>query len=274
MTPSQLAFVRRPHPPVATVAAVVGLVAAAAWFLVGRQVARDAAERERAAAVERGVNLVTLVRHLAQERVENSARRLSEDTRLKAALATPDIDRTTLLDLLGELHQLDPAQVFAVLTPAGRVRAVLGAPELDGVDLASSAAVTDALARPGAALGAWVAGQRILEVAVASVRVGGAPVGLVLTGVRLVDDDLHLAAQGAGVHVGLLLGDQVAWTSAPGADDAWASAAARDVPVNETAKYVVTAAPQLPGYLPALGWAVLVGTLVFATLAFWRGGAS
>lgn len=274
MTPSQLALVRRPHPPVATVAAVVGLVAAAAWFVTGHQLAKSAAERQRAAAVERGANLVTLVRHLAQERVENGARLLAEDTRLRAALASPDIDRTTLLDLLGELHQLDPQQVFAVLTPRGRVRAVLGAPELDGVDLGSSAAVTAALAQPGAALGAWVEGQRILEVAVAAVRVGGVPVGLVLTGVRLVDDDLHLAAQGAGVHVALLLGDQLAWTSAPGADDAWSGPGTRALPVNDTARYVVTAAAQTPAYLPALGWAVLVGTLVFATLAFWRGGAS
>jgi hypothetical protein len=273
MNPSQLALVKRSRPPVATVAAVVGLVAAAAWFVSARQVAQASAVRQQQATVDHGVELVGVLRRLAQERATASARLLAEDPRLTAALAVPELDRTTLLDLLGDLHQVDPELVLAVLTPDGRVRAVLGAPELDGVDLGTSAAVKAARVQRGAAAGAWLVGGRVAEVAVAAVRVDEAAVGLVLTGVQLSDDDLHRAAQAAGVHLALLVGDAPAWSSAPGADDDWRAAGVHSVEVNDSARYAVTAAARTPEYLVGFAWAVPIGVLLFATLAFWRGGA-
>jgi hypothetical protein len=273
MNPSQLALPRRKRPPVASVAAVVGLVAAAAWFVSARQVANAAALRQQQATVDRGVELVGVLRRLAQERAAASARLLAEDPRLTAALAVPELDRTTLLDLLGDLHQVDEQLVLAVLTPTGRVRAVLGAPELDGVDLGTSAAVKTAASQRRASAGAWLVGGRVAEVAVAAVRVDDATVGLVLAGVQLSDDDLHGAAQAAGVHLALLVGDAPAWSSAPGADDDWTAPGVRRVEVNESVHYAVTAAVRTPEYLVAFAWAVPLGVLLFATLAFWRGGA-
>ncbi|GMU60575.1 MAG: hypothetical protein AMXMBFR34_23380 [Myxococcaceae bacterium] len=274
MNPSQLTLSRRSRPPVAEVAAVIGMVAAAAWFVAVRQVAHAAAVEQQEAAVYRGAELISLLRRLAQERATQQALLLSEDTRLKAALAVPEVDRLTLLDLLQDIRRLDEKQVLGVLSPTGRVRAVLGAPALEGMDLGTSAAVKSALASAGPSQGAWLLDERVLEVGVAAVRVDEVPVGLVLTGAQLSDDELHLAAQGAGVQVALVLGGHPAWRSAPLPDEAWASPRTRQVEVNESAHYVVAATPRTPEHLMVFAWAVPIGVLLFATLAFWRGGGS
>lgn len=274
MSSSLVTSLRRTRSPLPAIAATIGMTAAAAWFVAARQVAQAESLAQQEAAIEQGAKLVALLRQTASDRARANAQLLAEDTRLKAALSVPELDRRTLLDLLQDLKKLDDQETFAVLSPAGRVRAVLGAPQLEGVDLGTSAAVKSALAQPGAATGAWLVDGRVLELGVAAVRVDETPVGMLAIGLRVSDDALTTAARAARVNLALVVGDKPVWASAKVAEETWTSPRAKSIEVSELARYVVAADAETPEYLVAFAWAVPIGVLLFATLAFWRGGAT
>jgi hypothetical protein len=136
MSTATFASVRRAR--LYSAAAVLGVVLAVGWFIAVRSVSNAAATTERAAKVEKGAKLVALLRHTAQDRVKTGAQVLAQDTRMQAAVGQAEMDRLTINDLLQDLQKLDPQEVFALLTPNGKVIAALGAKQMEGLDLSSS----------------------------------------------------------------------------------------------------------------------------------------
>lgn len=255
-----------------SIAAVLGVLAAVGWFAAVRVLAGDVADAAQAARVAKGAQLVTLLRETAQRRVKTSAQVLAQDTRLQAAVGLADLDKLTVNDLLQDLQALDPDGLFALFDPAGRVIAALGARQMEGLDLSSSSAVKAALAQDASATGVWLVDERVVELAVSPIRVGERLAGLLAVGVRVEDAALATAAQAAGVQLALQVEGHPVWTSASVPESTWRTAPVGTVAVSDAARYLVAAPRTEDNTLYLLSWAVPMLALLFAALAFWRGG--
>ncbi|MFT3841597.1 MAG: cache domain-containing protein [Myxococcaceae bacterium] len=258
------------------IAAVVGLLAAAGWVMAMRQARQQQQRAQQSEAMERAGVLVELLRESTQKRVAADAQMLAQDPRLQSTLAVSNVDDATILDILQDLQKLNGEALFAVLTPTGTVRVVLGAPKIKGLDLSTSSVVKRALAQDTAALGTWLVDDRVEEVAVMAVRAGDRPVALLAIGARLDDQQLSKLAKGAGVHLALMVEDKPVWSDAtmPGA---WTGPNTARFEVNGSippAQFIAAPLPPAPDNSDALIWMVPGLAVVFAVLAFWRGGAS
>lgn len=258
------------------IAAVVGLLAAAGWVMAMRQARQIQMRAQQSEAMERAGVLVELLRESTQKRVAADAQMLAQDPRLQSTLAVSNVDDATILDILQDLQKLNGEALFAVLTPTGTVRVVLGAPKIKGLDLSTSSVVKRALAQDTAALGTWLIDDRVEEVAVMAVRAGDRPVALLAIGARLDDQQLSKLAKGAGVHLALMVEDKPVWSDAtmPGA---WSGPNTARFEVNGSippAQFIAAPVPPAPDNSDALIWMVPGLAVVFAVLAFWRGGAS
>jgi len=258
------------------IAAIVGLLAAAGWVWAMRQAHQGQLRAQQSQALERTGVLVELLRESTQKRVAADAQMLAQDPRLQSTLAVSNVDDATILDILQDLQKLNGEALFAVLTPSGMVRVVLGAPKMQGLDLSTSSVVKRALSQETAALGTWLVDDRVEEVAVIAVRAGDRPVALLAIGARLDDQQLAKLARGAGVHLALMVEDKPAWSDAtmPGA---WTGPNTARYEVKGSippAQFIAAALPPVPDNSDALIWMVPGLAVVFAVLAFWRGGAS
>ena len=271
MTTATFAAVRRGR--FYSAAAIVGVALAVGWFFAVRAVIGASAAAERVAKVERGAKLVALLRHTAQDRVRTGAQVLAQDTRLQASVAQAEGDRLTVNDLLEDLQRLDPQELFALLSANGRVIAALGAKQLEGLDLSTSAAVKAALNQEAAATGVWLVDNRVVELAVSPIRAGDRRVGLLAVGVRVEDAALASAADAAGVQIALLVEGKPVWASAAVPESTWHLEPVKELEVNDSARYVVAAPTPADGPLVALIWAVPTLGLLFALVGFWRGGS-
>jgi hypothetical protein len=260
---------------VPTVSAVIGLLIAAGWFLTARQIAATSRRAHQSAALERTSDLVDLLRQLTQARVKADAQLLAEDPRLKSTLSAANVDEATILDILQDLQKLNGQGLIAVLSATGRVDVVLGAAKLKGLDLSTSAVVKAALGQEGAALGTWMVDDRIEEIAVTAVRTGDRVVALLVIGARLEDAALARAAKASGSHLGLLVEERTVWSDEPLPDATWQANDAQRIEVKGStppARYVAVSIPA-EEELGRLTWAVPLAALLFAVLAFWRGGS-
>lgn len=130
---------------------------------------------------------------------------LSEDARIRAMVLTPTFDRTTALDLLGDIENTSGAGVVAMLDSAGVVRAVVGAPEMDQIDLGTSALVKEALQRPAARL--WAFGGDVGVLAAAPVVLDQRVHALFLLGFALEDTVLADIQRTLGATGAIFVGD-------------------------------------------------------------------
>jgi hypothetical protein len=167
---------------VAAVVAILGV----GWFVAAQRVLLGGAGPS---LEQRSVNEAAAVleyhRSLVQAHLRAECQLLSEDPRLKSTLAVPNIDEGTISDVLGDLKTQSGLKLIAALTPQARVRAVLGGDQYRGLDLSTSSVVKDATANEGAVPGTWVAGDRLVDVGVAALRVGDRIVGYLVIGATL-----------------------------------------------------------------------------------------
>ncbi len=258
----------------ATMGAAVGLIAATGWFFAVRQLSHSEQYTQQAHALVRAAQLVDLLRTSAQDRVKGDAQLLAEDPRLKSTLSAANVDDATILDILQDLQTLNGQPVFAVLSASGRVKVVIGAPKLKGLDLSSSSVVKAALAQEGAAIGVWWVEDRIAEIAVSAVRIGERTVGLLVIGNLVPDAALGKAAQSAGVHLSLMADERLVWSDTAMPAASWASDVQRlDVKGSVPPGRFLTRPIDVEDATGRLAFAVPLVALLFAVLAFWRGGA-
>jgi|GEM_PF-2547994 len=259
---------------VSTAGAILGLVLALAWFVAVRQQSRSEKAAANADSLERAEGLIALLRQAAQDRVKGAAQLLAEDPRLKSTLSVADVDDATILDVLQDVQKLNGLPMYAVLSSAGRVKVVLGATKLKGLDLSTSAVVKAAMSQEGAATGVWLVDDRVIEVAAVAVRIGDRVVALLVLGSQVGDVALAKAAEGSGVHLALTIDDRLAWADSTSASSTW-SGDVRRIEVKDAvppAKFI--AVPKdMDEATWRLAYLVPLFALLFAVLAFWRGGA-
>lgn len=132
---------------------------------------------------------------------------LSEDARVRAMVLTPTFDRATVLDLLADLKRASNAGVMALLDDAGRVRAVVGAPELDRLDLGGSSLVAQALEKPSAQV--WAFDDTVGVLAVSPVRVDERLLAFFMMGIEIDDGVLQSIERTLGATGAVFVGERM-----------------------------------------------------------------
>lgn len=179
----------------------------------------------------------------------------SEEPRLKAVVASEDIEHATVYDVALELQRAMGSDLFLMLDPAGRLLADVADAEAQGFDLRSIPVVAEALDR-GAGEGIVVVGEQAYQVAARMLKFGDTVVGGVAVGYSIdgrVAESIHRQT-GATVVV-LLDGRAIAGASvdAKVLDSAAATAATLNVDgtIAEItvagARWMAVARP-MPGY--------------------------
>ena len=203
-------------------AALLALAAASAFAvqkqLQGLTQELDGKSLERAAAL--------LDRTIEQQKADLLAEVsvLSEDTRVRTTVMTPEFNEATVRDVLEDLRRASGAAVMAVLDVRGKVQAVTGSESLRGMDLGASPLIAQALDR--AATHVWTFPEEVLVVGLAPVRSGGQVAAIFLTGYHLGEQTLAPIERVLGVAGAVVIRDRVAATSSRSPDTAAAVAAA------------------------------------------------
>jgi hypothetical protein len=141
----------------------------------------------------------------------SEVRVLSEDTRVRSTVMTPDFDEATVKDVLEDLKKASGASVLAVLDVNGKVRAVTGAQGLHHVDLGSTPVVKAAMEQASANV--WTFPEQVVVIAVAPVRTGGETSALFLMGYEIGAQALARIGSTHGVAGAVLIRDRVAAAS-------------------------------------------------------------
>jgi hypothetical protein len=131
---------------------------------------------------------------------------LSEDARIRAMVLTP-FDQPTALDLLGDLKATSGASVVAMLDSGGTVRAVVGAPEMDQLDLGTSSLVEEALEKPSARL--WAFANKVGVLAATPVRLDRQVRALFMMGFEMDDALLEDIERTLGATGAVFVGDGI-----------------------------------------------------------------
>jgi len=166
---------------VAALVAIFGM----GWFVAAQRMLGSAGPPLEQRSVDEAAAVLQYHRQLIQAHLRAECQLLSEDPRLKSTLSVPNIDEGTISDVLADLRTQSGLKLIATLTPQARVRAVLGGDQYRGLDLSTSSVVKEAAASEGAVPGTWVAGDRLVDVGVAALRVGDRTVGYLVIGATL-----------------------------------------------------------------------------------------
>lgn len=191
----------------------ISVAAAAGWFALARRQIMEDAKVAAQDSVTRAEGFLQQHREVLHTHLTTECQLLSEDPRLKSTLGTPGIDSGTILDILKDLHRLSGIELIAVLSPAGRVEAVIGAEQYAGLDLSTSAGVKQARSRDGVALVNWVDGERVFEVGIVALRLGPRVLGYLVLGGPLDRQVLDKVASLTGASVALAVENKVVNTS-------------------------------------------------------------
>lgn len=150
---------------------------------------------------------------------------LAEDARLRAMVLTPDFDQATAIDLLTDIKSTARASVVAVLDSSGTVRSVIGAAELNQVNLGTSSLFKAALEQSTSQV--WVFGNKAGVLAAAPVALGRQVRAVFLMGFAIESELLAKIDDTLGTSSAIFVGGgQVAASRAqPNLTEALASAA-------------------------------------------------
>ena len=190
--------------------AVVLLGAAAMWTYVAQQLMTTSVAAENEPYLDRGHALFDVLRQRTQEALRAQCRVLVEDPRLKSTLSTEGIDTATVTDILGDLARLRHAGMLVVLSTDGHVFAEANADELRGLDLSASNVVKSAQLSNEAVVGSWVIGGKLIDVSTMAMRFNATVIGYLVVGQAVDQSLVKNAAEGAGVDLGLVIGNDVA----------------------------------------------------------------
>lgn len=205
----------------------------------------NAIDHERLAAAS---HMFDQAQASAHHLLESQAAVIANDGRIRATLATPDIDAATLRDLLDDVRASSGAGLLAILAPEGVVRAASGDQALEGMDLSSAQVVARLLNGDDAAGGTWTYGKSAMNVGAARVRLGPLLAGVLLIGHTIPAETFTTIESAVAVHGALVIGQDVAVRSqhAPdaervravlgGASDSTYAHATRDLSVGSAAR--------------------------------------
>jgi len=141
------------------------------------------------------------------EQLASTVSVLSEDARVRAMVLTPTFDRATVLDLLSDLKTASNVGVLALLDADGAVSAVVGAPELDRLDLGTSSLVQRSLQAPSSQV--WAFDDKAGVLAVSPVRVDDRVRAFFLMGIELEDSLLQTIERTLGATGAIFVGERL-----------------------------------------------------------------
>ncbi|NVB80312.1 MAG: hypothetical protein HOV81_18100 [Kofleriaceae bacterium] len=208
-----------------TVIVVLTVGLAATWSLVAQRELATAIAHTRVDELARVKVAFEAARARTHASLKAHCQMLAEDPRLKATLATENMNAETVDDILADLSKLRGGGVFMVLTPEGRVFAESGAKELRGLDLSASSVVKRAEAQSTAAVGAWVLGGKAMDLSIMAIRYGESLIAYLVVGQAITDADLKELGAQCDCDVATSLGGKV--EAASTSDEAMRSALER-----------------------------------------------
>jgi hypothetical protein len=183
----------------------LALLLAAGWFVAARTTFDSGVQAQLSEHLRGSERFFTRELALRQQRLQAECRLMTEDPRLKSALAIQGMDRATLDDILMEMRKQSSADVLAVLTPDARVQASQGFESLPGLDLSSAALIRTARDSGDAVAGNWVLGEQLFDVGIRAIRVGDQIVAYLVLGSRLTQASMEALHEATGSGAALLI---------------------------------------------------------------------
>lgn len=194
---------------------LLSVLLAVGWF-VGVRGAMDKGLNALLEADVRGAeHLFTQDRASRQQRLQAECRLMSEDPRLKSALATEGMDRATVEDILVGLRKQSSAEVLAVLDPSARVMASEGDSSLNGLDLSSAAVVRAAQQGTDAAASSWVLGDKLFDVAARALRFGDTTIAYLVLATPVTSSTMENLHSATGTGASLLISGRASHSFPP-----------------------------------------------------------
>ncbi len=200
---------RRPDKLPAIILSMATLAMVSAGLFVAHRGLVEQADRPASVAVAAAQRVFARENNLTQRSLQSQAAVVADDARIRAALATPEIDAATLIDLLGDLKTNTTGTILAILSQEGVVRAAVGDAELQGLDLAGTRIVQACVgADNGAASAVWTYNSAVMHVGAAQVRLGPVRAGMLLIAEPIVADDFAGLESALGVYGAMVVGDR------------------------------------------------------------------
>jgi hypothetical protein len=192
------------------VAALLALMVGVAGLgaVVAQRQLKAAMAAENRSRLDAAKGVFDLLRTRALEDMRGQGRILVEDPRLKSTLNTEGIDEATVADILRDLGRLRGAGMLVVLTPAGRVFAEAGAPELRGLDLSASSVVKKSQQARDAVVGSWVIGNKIFDLSITAIQFESNVIAYLVVGQTIDQALLKSLGTTTGVGVGIAIGTE------------------------------------------------------------------
>jgi Double sensory domain of two-component sensor kinase len=141
-----------------------------------------------------------------QKHLKSAIAVLSEDTRIRAMVLTP-FDQATVVDLLTDLKATSGASMVAMLDSGGTVRAVVGASEMDQLDLGTSTLIQSALEKPSAQL--WIFANMVGVLSATAVRLDNQVRALFIMGFQVDSALLGDIQRSVGATGAIFVGDTI-----------------------------------------------------------------
>jgi hypothetical protein len=202
---------QRGIPAAAWLAAVALLaLAAAGAFASQRELQSLTAEVDEKNLARAGLLLARTIEQRSADLL-SEVRVLSEDTRVRTTVMTPEFNEATVRDVLEDLRRASGSSVLAVLDVRGRVQAVAGQSSLKGMDLGASPLIAQALEKPVANV--WTFPGQVLVIGLAAVRAAGQVTALFLVGEEIGESTLSSIETALGVAGAVVIRDKMAAAS-------------------------------------------------------------
>ncbi len=174
----------------------------------------DRNTRDRVAAESVRSRDVTLDLHANRATLHRQeCRVVAEEPRLKAVVATEDVERDTIVDAVRDLAATLRAGVFVIVDADGNLIADSADPKASGFALGDRPVVRDALAK-GEQSGVWLADGKVYQVSGCRLAFGARVVGALIVGHAIDDEFAAIIARQTGGSL-VVVEDKNALTSLP-----------------------------------------------------------
>ncbi|HVK88384.1 MAG TPA: SpoIIE family protein phosphatase [Kofleriaceae bacterium] len=201
----------------------------------------DRATRERLAQESARSREVTLDLHADRYSLyRQECRVVAEEPRLKAVVATEEIERATVLDAVRELAKTLDAGVFLIVDADGNLIADSAHPEEAGGSMREQAVVAASLEK-GESTGVWVTENKVFQVAGCRLEFGARVVGALVVGHAIDDKFVDTVEKHTGGEVIVAL-EKAAVSKTP--DDVGAAEVAAAIDAVEAGRREVSAGGQ------------------------------
>jgi sigma-B regulation protein RsbU (phosphoserine phosphatase) len=164
---------------------LIALILAVTVFAVGIVLERSA-RRDTAADVDRSARVFQELEGYRASLFQTQGRLMAQEPRLKAIVATEQIDHQTVLGVAIDLKKAIGSDLFLITDGAGRLLADLADPAAEGGSLAENPLVASAL-RDGEGAGIWTDKGHAYQMQAQRVAFGASVVGVVVLGFELDD---------------------------------------------------------------------------------------